>query len=59
MVFRDCSFELTDMIEENTEPEMCQGIPETSYRGIRVINADATFENVKVNVEPAVMFERF
>ena len=47
------------MIEENTEPEMCQGIPESSYRGIRVINADATFENVKVNVEPAVMFERF
>ncbi len=59
VVFRDCSFELTDMIEENTEPEMCQGIPESSYRGIRVINADATFENVKVNVEPAVMFERF
>lgn len=59
VVVRDCTFTVTDKKEENTEAEMCQGLPNSDYRGIRVINAEASFENVKVNVEPPVKFEKF
>ncbi len=59
VVVRNCEFAVTPKLAENTEAEMCQGLPESSYRGIRVINANATFENVKVNVEPPVQVEKF
>ena len=56
--FRDCDFEITPAPEEGLEAEMCRGIPDTDYRGIRVINADATFDNVTVNASPAILFEK-
>lgn len=59
VVIKDSSFSVTDQVEENTEAEMCQGIPASNYRGIRVINAAVNFENVTVNVDPPVLFEKF
>lgn len=59
VVINDCDFKVTDKVEEGLEAEMCKGIPETDYRGIRVINADAKFNNVTVNVEPAVLVEEY
>lgn len=59
VVVRDSSFEVSERTEEGLEAEMCRGIPESDYRGIRVINADAVFENVSVNVNPPVMFEEY
>ena len=57
IVVRDCSFEVSETVEKGLEAEMCSGIPATDYRGIRVINADAVFENVHVNVEPKILVE--
>ena len=59
VVINDCDFKVTDKVEEGLEAEMCKGIPETDYRGIRVINADAKFNNLTVNVEPAVLVEEY
>ena len=59
VVVRDSSFLVSDKVEPGLEAEMCSGIPETDYRGIRVINAEAVFENVSVNVEPQVLVEEF
>jgi polygalacturonase len=59
VVFKNCTFTVTDKLAENTEAEMCKGIPVSSYRGIRVINAEAKFEKVSVNVEPAVQVEKY
>lgn len=58
IVVRDCSFEVSEKVEKGLEAEMCSGLPETDYRGIRVINADAVFENVEVNVEPKILIEK-
>jgi len=55
----DCSFEMSDKIENGLEIEMCAGIPETDYRGIRIINADVRMNNVDVNVEPAFRVEAY
>ena len=55
---RNSSFHVLKKVEKGLEAEMCSGIPATDYRGIRVINADAVFENVKVNTEPQVLFEQ-
>lgn len=54
---RNSEFELTEKVKENLMVEMYQGIPETDYRGIRVLFADLKVENVKVNVEPPVLVE--
>ena len=59
VVVRDSSFLVSDKVEPGLEAEMCSGIPETDYRGIRVINAEAVFENVSVNVEPPVLVEDY
>ena len=58
-MIKDSVFEVSEKKEPGLEAEMCSGIPETDYRGIRVINADAIFENVKVNVEPPVLVEDY
>ena len=59
IVIRDSVFSVSEKTESGLEAEMCSGIPKTDYRGIRVINADAVFENVKVNVEPPVLVEDY
>ncbi len=59
VVVRDSVFKVSDKVEKGLEAEMCSGIPETDYRGIRVINSEAVFENVSVNVEPQVLVEDF
>ena len=59
IVVRDSSFEVKKEIEPGLEAEMCRGIPESDYRGIRVINADAKFENVTVNTDPMILVEEF
>ncbi len=59
VVVKDCSFTVTDTLEENTEAEMCQGLPSSDYRGIRVVNAEAKFENISVNVLPPVQVENY
>ncbi|MBO4409794.1 MAG: glycoside hydrolase family 88 protein [Spirochaetales bacterium] len=58
VVIKDSTFEVKDYLEEGLEAEMCNGIPGTDYRGIRIINADVVISNVKVNVEPQVLFEK-
>lgn len=55
----DSVFLVSEKTEPGLEAEMCSGIPETDYRGIRVINADVVFGNVKVNVEPSVLVEDY
>ena len=57
VVVRDSSFEVSSDVNPGLEAEMCCGIPKSDYRGIRVINADAAFESVSVNVEPPVLVE--
>lgn len=59
IVVMDSSFEVKKEIEPGLEAEMCRGIPESDYRGIRVINADAKFENVTVNTDPMILVEEF
>lgn len=59
IVVRDSVFEVKQDLEEGLEAEMCKGIPESDYRGIRVWNADAKFEDVKVNIKPEILFEEF
>ena len=59
VVVKDSVFKVSEKVEKGLEAEMCSGIPETDYRGIRVINSEAVFENVKVNVEPQVLVEDF
>ena len=58
IVIRDSSFTVSDKVEPGLEVEMCSGLPESDYRGIRVIHSEAVFENVDVNVEPPVLFEK-
>lgn len=58
IVIRDSSFTVSDKVEPGLEVEMCSGLPESDYRGIRVIHSEAVFENVEVNVEPPVLFEK-
>ena len=59
IVVRDSSFEVKDEIEPGLEAEMCAGLPESDFRGIRVINADARFENVSVNTDPMIKVEEY
>lgn len=59
ILVRDSTFDVKKEIEPGLEAEMCRGIPESDFRGIRVINADATFENVKVNTDPMVLEEKY
>ncbi len=57
LVIRDSVFELTPKVRKNLEIEMYSGIPDTDYRGIRVLFADLQVENVKVNTNPPVRLE--
>jgi hypothetical protein len=41
------------------EVEMFRGIPESQYRGIRLINADVRFENTDVNIDPPSQMEAY
>ena len=59
VVVRDSVFEVKKELEPGLEAEMCMGIPESDFRGIRVINADARFENVTVNTDPMVLVEKY
>lgn len=59
VVVRDCNFTVKEELEPGLEAEMCKGIPDSDYRGIRVVNAEASFEDVKVNTKPEVLFEKF
>jgi polygalacturonase len=55
----DSTFEMSDKVEKGLEIEMCAGIPESDYRGIRIINADVRMNNIKVNVEPDHVVESY
>ena len=45
--------EVKQELEPGLEAEMCSGLPETDYRGIRLINVkDYSLDNVKVNTNP-------
>ena len=59
VVVKDSTFIVQEKVEQGLEAEMCSGIPETDYRGIRVINADARFENVTVNTDPMILVEEY
>ncbi len=59
IVVRDSTFEVKKELEQGLEAEMCAGLPESDFRGIRVINADAKFENVKVNTDPMIKYEEY
>ena len=59
VVVKDSTFIVQDKVEQGLEAEMCSGIPETDYRGIRVINSDAKFENVTVNTDPMILVEEY
>ncbi len=59
IVVRDSTFEVKKELEQGLEAEMCAGLPESDFRGIRVINADAKFENVKVNTTPMIKYEEY
>ncbi|MCF0237189.1 MAG: glycoside hydrolase family 88 protein, partial [Sphaerochaetaceae bacterium] len=50
-------FYVKDEFEEGLEAEMCSGLPDTGYRGIRVINAEATIENITTNIYPPFIIE--
>ena len=59
IVVRDSSFQVKKTLEPGLEAEMCAGLPESDFRGIRVINADVRFENVKVNTDPMIKVEEY
>ncbi|MBO5770949.1 MAG: glycoside hydrolase family 28 protein [Spirochaetales bacterium] len=56
-VIEDCSFLLSETPEDGLEIEMYNGIPESSYRGIRVRNAELKISSTNVNVSPAYQIE--
>lgn len=59
VIVRDSEFVVKEEVEEGLEAEMCAGIPDSDFRGIRVLNSDAKFENVKVNTEPMIKYEEY
>ena len=59
IIVRDSSFKVKKEFEEGLEAEMCAGIPETDFRGIRVINSDVKFDNVFVDTDPMIKYEEY
>lgn len=52
----DSSFTVRDD-ETGLEVEMFRGISPSSFRGIRIINADVSIDRVKVNTEPMFAYQ--
>ena len=59
VVVRDCRFELAPVNETDLQMDMMAGIPDSDFRGIRVINAELSFDNIDINTEPAVRFDSY
>ncbi len=57
VVIKNCSLKVDDSNPEVFEIEMFKGIPTSTYKGIRIINADVKVENTSVNVDPPILFE--
>ena len=59
IVVRDSTFEVKKELESGLEAEMCAGIPESDFRGIRVINSDVKFDDIKVDTDPMIKYEEY
>ena len=59
IIISDSTFEVSEKPEKGLEIEMCAGIPDSDYRGIRIINADVELKNVSVNVQPDHIVEKY
>ena len=59
IVVKDCTFKVKKELESGLEAEMCAGIPESDFRGIRVINSDVKFDNISVDTDPMIKYEEY
>ena len=59
IVVKDSTFKVKKEIESGLEAEMCAGIPESDFRGIRVINSDVKFDNISVDTDPMIKYEKY
>ena len=58
-VVKDSTFKVKKELERGLEAEMCAGIPESDFRGIRVINSDVKFDNISVDTDPMIKYEKY
>ena len=59
IVVKDSTFKVKKELESGLEAEMCAGIPESDFRGIRVINSDVKFDNISVDTDPMIKYEKY
>jgi polygalacturonase len=59
VTFQNVAIECLPDDGKRYEVEMFRGIPESPYRGIRLINADVRFENTDVNIDPPSQMEAY
>ncbi|MBO7348662.1 MAG: hypothetical protein J6U27_01750, partial [Spirochaetales bacterium] len=59
IVVKDSTFKVKKELESGLEAEMCAGIPESDFKGIRVINSDVKFDNISVDTDPMIKYEKY